>query len=249
MELSSPLFRAFRLPPHPSIAFVGAGGKTTALFEMARSAAPAVVTTTTHLAEAQSALADCHIVWSAGTPCDDLGLADHDGVMLVTGDLDAATGRLTGLSATQWRALRRCCAARGRTLLVEADGSRQRPLKAPAMHEPAIPEAIDAVVVVAGMLGCGLPLDDEHVHRPARFSAISGCPLGEPVTAEALAAVLIHPEGGLKNIPAGARRAALLSQADTPGLREQAAAIARLLRPVYDTVVVASFRNGWVENL
>ena len=247
MDLSAAIVAALQLPPHPCIAFVGAGGKTTAMFEMARAMAPAIVTTTTHLGESQSALADCHIVWTAGTPCASLGLLECAGVTLLTGGLDVHAGRLTGLSAPQWPALRRWCTLHERALLVEADGSRQRPLKAPAAHEPAIPDPVDAVVVVAGLLGCGLPLDDDHAHRPALFSAISGCPLGEPVSPEALAAALTHPSGGLKHIPAGARRAVLLNQADTPELRALAALVGRWLRPAYDEVVAASLRDGHVE--
>ena len=246
MELSRALAAALQLSRHPSVAFVGAGGKTTAMFEMARAMAPAIATTTTHLDESQTALADCHIIWSAETACADLALSDTADVILVSGDLDARSGRLSGLSAPQWAALRTWCARHERTLVVEADGSRQRPIKAPAPHEPVIPDPIDAVVVVAGLLGCGLPLDDEHVHRPARFSAISGCPLGEPVTPEALAAVLAHPDGGLKNIPTGAKRAALLTQADTPELRVLAASLAGRLRRTYDAVIVASLRGGYV---
>ena len=248
MELSAALAGALQIPPHPSIAFVGAGGKTAAMFAMARAMSPAIATTTTHLGEPQSASADCHIVWPAGVLCADLGLSECAGVTLLTGGLDVHAERLTGLSAPQWSALRRWCALHQRALLVEADGSRQRPLKAPAAHEPAIPDPVDAVVVVAGMLGLGLPLDDEHVHRPARFAAISGCALGEPVSPEALAAALAHPDGGLKNVPAGARRAVLLNQADTPELQTLAALVGRRLRSAYDAVLVASLRTGWVES-
>ena len=249
MELSATIVAALGLPPHPCIAFVGAGGKTTAMFEMARGIAPAIVTTTTHLGEFQSASADRHIVWTADTPCASLGLLECAGVTLLTGGLDVHAERLIGLSPPQWSALRRWCALHQRALLVEADGSRQRSLKAPAPHEPAIPHGIDAVVVVAGLLGCGLSLDNDHVHRPVRFAAISGCPIGEPVSAQALAAALAHSQGGLKNIPAGARRAVLLNQADTPELRRRAAELAGRLRRAYDAVIVASFRNGWAELL
>ncbi|MFO7693762.1 MAG: selenium cofactor biosynthesis protein YqeC [Vicinamibacterales bacterium] len=249
MELSSALAGALRLPAHPAIAFVGAGGKTTAMFNVARAMAPAIATTTTHLGDAQSVLADCHIVWEAGTPVADLRLLERGGVVLLTGGLDPDTGHLSGLSAPQWTALRRWCALHRRALLVEADGSRQRPLKAPAPHEPAIPDSVDAVVVVAGMLGCGLPLDADHVHRPDRFAAISGCRPGDPVTPEALAAALTHADGGLRNIPPGAGRAVLLNQADTPALQALAGLVGRRLRTAYDAVLVASLRGGRVELL
>jgi molybdenum cofactor cytidylyltransferase len=245
--LSHALVESLRLPPHPSIAFVGAGGKTAALFAMAHALAPSIVTTTTHLAAAQSELADQALVWPTSAACHDPGLEERDGVVLITGGPDREGARLSGLSAPQWTWLRRWCAVHHRTLLVEADGSRRLPLKAPAAHEPDIPDDVDAVVVVAGMLGCGLPLDDEHVFRARLFAAISGCRLGEPVSPEAIAAVLVHADGGLKRIPRGARRAVLLNQADTPELQQSAEEVARRVRPAYDAVAVASLRLGRVE--
>ncbi len=37
-------------------------------------------------------------------------------------------------------------------LLIKADGARQKPLKAPAEHEPPIPDFVETVVVVAGLI-------------------------------------------------------------------------------------------------
>jgi molybdenum cofactor cytidylyltransferase len=245
----SALADALRLPRQPVIAFVGAGGKTTALFSVARALAPAVVTTTTHLAIPEAADADRHVVWAADDSLGSVGPIDDSGVVLLTGPPHEGTGRLSGLDAHQWVALRRWCSEHDRPLLVEADGSRRRPLKAPADHEPVIPPDVDAVVVMAGMLGCGLPLDDNHVHRAARFSTLSGCPAGALVTPDALAAALVHPDGGLKHIQPGVRRAVWLNQADTPELRAQAVGMAPLLRTAYDVVAIASLRDGWVELL
>jgi molybdenum cofactor cytidylyltransferase len=60
------------------------------------------------------------------------------------------------------------------------------------------------------------------------------------ITPAALARVILHPKGGLKNIPAGARRIALLNQADTPELQAQAAAMRSELLPTFDAVIVSS---------
>jgi molybdenum cofactor cytidylyltransferase len=125
-------------------------------------------------------------------------------------------------------------------LLIEADGSRQRPLKAPADHEPVIPEFVDAVIVVAGMTGLGKPLTEQFVHRPEIFARLSGLARRATVTPEALTRLLTHPSGGMKNIPVGARRVALLNQADTPALQALAKMIAEQLLPCYHTVVAAS---------
>ncbi len=125
--------------------------------------------------------------------------------------------------------------------MVEADGSRQRSIKAPADHEPPIPSFIDLVVVVAGLDGLGKPLTSEWVHRPEIFSAISGLQLGDIITATAFAHVITHPEGGLKNIPVKARRIAMLNKADTLVLQAKAATLKQVLLHDYDAVLISSF--------
>ncbi len=73
-------------------------------------------------------------------------------------------------------------------LLVEADGSRGRPLKAHLPHEPVIPPHTDQVLLVAGLSGLGQPIQ-AAAHRPEQFAALCHQPVTAPVTPEALAAV------------------------------------------------------------
>jgi molybdenum cofactor cytidylyltransferase len=127
-------------------------------------------------------------------------------------------------------------------LLIEADGSRQKPLKAPEEHEPIIPEFVETVVVVAGLSGLGKPLTGEYIHRPEIFARLCGLGIGDTVTPEAIVSVLAHQAGGLKNIPPQARRVALLNQADTTELQSFAGRIAGELLPHYDAVISASLK-------
>jgi molybdenum cofactor cytidylyltransferase len=62
---------------------------------------------------------------------------------------------------------------------------------------------------------------------------------GQTISAEALTKVLTDPQGGLKNFPAGARRVALLNQADTHELQAAGQALAQQLMPAYDSVIVS----------
>src|SRR5512135_2482526 len=72
-------------PPHPTVAFVGAGGKTTAMFQLARDLPPPVlVTTSTHLGNWQISLADQHQPM-AQLQIKVQGRLDLSGVTLVTG--------------------------------------------------------------------------------------------------------------------------------------------------------------------
>jgi molybdenum cofactor cytidylyltransferase len=240
------LKHALRLTSAPCLAFVGSGGKTTALFRLARELnSPVVLTATTHMAASQRSLADHHI--AAATPADLLTLNDAKptGVLLVTGPQEGERSQGVARDVLDW--LHAYCEEHALPLFVEADGSRQRPLKAPEEHEPPIPPFVETVVVVAGLSALGQPLEDRFVHRPEIYTRLSGLTQGQSISSEALARVLTHPEGGLKNIPLGARRVSLLNQADTPELQAQGRAVADLLLPAYEAVVITSLQQRTIH--
>ncbi|RIK26246.1 MAG: putative selenium-dependent hydroxylase accessory protein YqeC [Anaerolineae bacterium] len=180
-----------------AVAFVGAGGKTTAMFRLARElAAPSViVAATTHLGAWQIPLADRHVIAESAGEIREIPA----GVTLVTGRVEGDRTQSVSASALFW--LREEAQSRGIPLLIEADGARQKPLKAPAAHEPPIPDFAETVVLVAGLSGLGKPITEESVFRAEKFRELSGAAEGESVTPEILRRVLTHPEGGLKNIP------------------------------------------------
>ncbi len=263
------LAKALRLDqiPAPRVAFVGAGGKTTALFQTARELAPCIVTTTTHLGGAwQAAEADEHIIVGEHDSIQDRlhpsGYAQKKSVVLVTGA--EKKNRLTSLSDDKLNWLAEYCESNSLPLLIEADGARSKPLKAPKAHEPVVPNFVDTVVVVAGLSGVGKNLAEENVYNADGFSKlqVTSHKLQEKtVTAELLVNALLHSEGGLKNIPANARKVALLNQADTPKRQATGGKIAKeLISPRsddfsrqrlrtevlttrgYDAVIVASLK-------
>ena len=239
------LIKAFRLPSSPTVAFSGAGGKTTAMFQMAHELdGPVIITTTTHLGVWQIPLTDKHIIAKTPAPIEAM---EHgmSGIILVTGEI--RDERTEPISDRVLRWLREFCGYHSLPLLIEADGSRQKPLKAPAEHEPAIPGFVKQVVQVVGLQGLGKPLSEECVHRPEIFTRLSGLKLGETITPEALVRVLNHPNGGLKNIPENTRRVVLLNQADTPELQSQADSIAKSLLPSYHSVTIASLKEEMIH--
>ncbi len=222
------------------IAFVGAGGKTTAIFQLARQLEPpALITTTTHLGAWQLSLADQHVIVT-----DTAGLSSLNarGVTLVTGPI-GADGKAGPVASDVAGWLHDISLESDFPFLIEADGGRQKPLKAPAKHEPAIPGFVDTVVCVAGLSGLGRPLTGDYVHRPGIFASLGGLKLGDEISAEALRRVLSHPDGGLKNVPPGARRVVLLNQADTAREQSQAGSLAASLTPAFDSAIVASLQG------
>ncbi len=229
------------------VALVGGGGKTSAMFRLARemvqSGGRAITTTTTRIFAAQIALSPAHVMAAAATRENVLAALAAHGQVLVIGETDPSTGKADGVSLDLFRLLRAWCPAA--CILNEADGSRMRPFKAPAGHEPVIPVETTLVVPVVGADVFGKPLDAEHVHRPELVSTLSGVPLGAPITPEIVARVLAHADGGRKGVPVGARVIVVINKVERLQDRAPARETAeRLLRePMVQAVLLTALRG------
>ncbi len=239
---------ALRLGDAPRLALTGAGGKTTALFQLARQfTGPVLLAASTHLSVEQARQADRHwMVADAGEIRRRETELLQPGSTLITGPV-GADERHYGASPEALDALYAAAERYHLPLIIEADGSRRRPVKAPAEHEPLIPAWVDMVAVVAGLSALGQPLNETWVHRPERFSALSEIDAGNPIMVDGLARVLSHAQGGLKDIPTSARRIALLNQVDTPALETAAGELAGLLRGAYHAVLCAALGRESVQ--
>ncbi len=192
------LHHALRLPSDTLsvVTLVGAGGKTSALFRLADEAVAGgrrvVTTTTTHIFASQAEQAQARLkVKPDRTDAVDWAaleaqLARH-GHCLIWSPTDSRTAGAGGkpTTASPTRSKRQglppeivdALAARAGDLgicliAIEGDGSRRRPVKAPASHEPVIPDCTTHLVAVAGLDGLGLPLDEPYVHRPEQVRAL-----------------------------------------------------------------------------
>jgi molybdenum cofactor cytidylyltransferase len=211
------------------VSIVGAGGKTTTLFALANELAArglrVVSTTTTFLhwprpGETPHILADPDLErLLAALPA---ALAEHGHVTLVT---DAERqDKVRGLEPDTIG--RVCGLPEADVVVLEADGARHRLIKAPAAHEPALPPETTHVIAVAGWPAVGRPLSDKVAHRLEQVCALTGLTPGDPIPPEALATLIVHPEGGRKRVPPGAQVWGMLSRVP-PDQREQALALAR----------------------
>lgn len=235
---------ALRVGQAPQVAFVGAGGKTSALFILARQfERPVLVATTTHLGVDQINLADEHVALAKPEDVTALNPAKLAAVTVFTG-WHTKENRIGGPDEATLNALGKFARQHELPLLIEADGARQLAFKAPANHEPAIPQFVDTVVVSVGLSALGVLLGGGKVHRPERVAELADISLETTLTPAAMARVLLNPDGGLKNIPPLARKVALLNQADTPELEGAASGLAPGLLKGFDAVLVAAFKQG-----
>ncbi len=226
------------------VSLVGAGGKTSLMYrlvaELRASGVGAVAATTTRIAPpapGEPALV-CAETW------EELArrLGPRPWAVVARRRLPADT--VEGIPP-EW------CDRIGReglagALVVEADGSARKPVKAPEAWEPVVPASSTLFVAVLGLSCVGEPLDGTHAHRPERNSAVTGVPPGARLTPGALARLLASEEGLLRGRPPRARAAAFLNQADVPGGTAAGREIAEFLLGEgcpYERVVVGSLRE------
>jgi molybdenum cofactor cytidylyltransferase len=210
---------AFGIKAKEVVSFVGAGGKTTSMFQLARELSATrrvVTTTTTRLAESQTNLAPFVIRvqgQSYARALVDLrkALKGNNHVLVVGAQTE--DGKVLGvdpLFIDQIVALEQVD-----HVLIEADGARFKDLKAPGEHEPVIPASTTLLVPVVGLNILGKPLDEEYVHRADHVTALTSAPAGAPVDEDLIVRVLLDEKGGMKNRPWHAPAIPLLNQVET----------------------------------
>jgi len=226
------------------ICLVGAGGKTSAMFRLAQELSDEgkkiLVTTTTAIyyptenQNGQIVIADLLL--------PDLFESISCGIT-VYGRALSNEGKLLGVDPELLDAL----FLKGifDYIIVEGDGSKGRPLKAPAGHEPVIPSLASKVLGLVGLDCVGKKVCPENVHRPELFCNISGCREGDIIDADMICRLIAHEEGLFKAVPSRAERYVVLNKAD--GEKERSAAgeiVQRLSDMGYETDGIVILKLG-----
>lgn len=144
------------------VAIIGAGGKTSLLFALAKEAKTlgknVLVTTTTHmwqLSKGQYDLIDLSGCYnfnidnnSCGSVCVG-GLVANDHAKMTAGDLSRLEKVITDFDL----------------VLIEADGAAGKPLKGWKENEPVVPHFTTHTLGVIDISSVGMTINDKHVHR------------------------------------------------------------------------------------
>lgn len=219
------------LPHGPAIVtFAGGGGKTSLLFALANAlaatGAPVLCTTTTKMLRPEPT------EWLGVDVRPDAGvesLPDHGALFAAFPPPDGVDSRkVIGFAPETIDAMR--AKRPDAWIVVEADGAAGRPLKAPAEHEPVIPSLTSVAIAVIGLDCVGQAFSPDMVFRADRVAAISGLKPGEPMTPEAIARLVPHPDGMFKNVPPGARRLLFCNKSDLSGAAGAGEALALAVR-------------------
>lgn len=229
------LLTAFQVPRGITAA-VGGGGKTGLLLALGKGLAAAgrervLLLTSTHILAPDICPA---LIDPTPQQVEDAfeALARQGRPLLLAAGCQAKDGRL-GPLAQPW--------PRADYLLVEADGSRMLPLKAPAAHEPVIPPDTRLVIGVAGISGVGRPIA-ACAHRPELYAALCGKAVEAEAAPEDVARVLWSRQGQRKGV--GCDYMPFINQADSP----QRLADARQAAALLPRAVVGAIRKDYYES-
>lgn len=98
-------------------------------------------------------------------------------------------------------------------VLIEADGSKGKPLKAPAEHEPVITSLTSITIGVIGLDSIGQILNESNFHRAELISKLISKEIGQPLDIEDVINLLLHNDGTFKD--SVGRKILVLNKADS----------------------------------
>jgi len=222
------------------VALVGAGGKKTTLYRLARAHAGRIGITATVAIPPFPEDLGAHVI-VAGTsalPALVAGAAQQHRIVAFARPSDKPD-RLAGLPSGEVRRIHE--SAGFDVTLVKADGARSRWIKAPDPDEPQLPEGVDTVIPVVSAHAIGERLREDIAHRVDRITAITGAQPGDIITPDLVARLLADEQGALK----GAGKATmvpLINMVDNDEIAvvaRQAARWALALTRRFDHVILA----------
>jgi len=242
--MSIALSQALSLTRGMTISVVGAGGKTTLIFALATELAAlghsVLVTTTTAIFHPDHGNQpyDKIVIGDIKKVCQYIPKAGQ--IMVAGQSHDLKTKKLKGYSPDKIARLQE-----GHSfdyILIEADGAKMLPVKAPADHEPVIPAWTDMVIGCIGLDCLGKPMDGQTVHRPKIFSAITKIGPGDTIQADHLVYLVAASQGLFKNTKKNMQKIVFLNKADTRELGKKGRTLAdKILKkcPQVDNCLVA----------
>ena len=196
---------ALGLGDHELVSLVGGGGKTTVLFALgAQLAGTVVLTTTTKMGRDRLAGHEPLVAPSDAALLN--ALADR---RVALAWRDVADHKALGVEpdvCDRWFGL-------ADHVVVEADGSRRMPFKAPLAYEPVVPSRTTTLVACVGAAALDAVIS-EQCQRPERVAAVAGCTPADRLTPSRLASVLLSDQGSRKGCTPSARFAVIINRVD-----------------------------------
>ena len=202
------------------VSIIGGGGKTTLLYEMAgfgvKNKQKVLVTTSTHIYRPPKEWHDQSL--------EAVERKFRTGRAAIIGSACRNPEKLSMPEPELFEAARE----KADLTLIEADGAKHLPCKAPAEHEPALLSCSALVIGVTGLSALGQPLG-KGCFRAERAAELLGCTMEHHITEEDLARLIASEQGQQKDLK-GRTFYAVLHQYEEKKYREAAEKLVELLR-------------------
>ncbi len=197
------------------IAITGGGGKTSLMFQLAREmldrSEKIVTTTTTKIFPPGPDQSPCTFLLDS---CDNPASLEQElercSHITVGRSILEPSGKLQGITTD----VVEYCRTVADRVLIEADGASGRPIKAPEAWEPVVPGFSDMVIHVIGLDCLGKQALAETVFRLEKFLSLTGLDPGGIIDVKTIARLAVHPDGGLKGVPAQKPAVLFLNKSD-----------------------------------
>ena len=234
------------------ICFVGAGGKTTTIFKLAKElkdhGKKVLVTTTTAIYYPDAGYCDEVII--DGSKDSGIFAGGKDGCITAFGREVSAEKKLLGADKDFIDELynKKIFSY----LLVEGDGAKRKPIKAPASYEPVIPESTTKTIGVIGLDSLGKKIDNNHVHRPELFCKVTGREMGEVIGEKEIVKLILSAEGLFKTAPDNSQKYLLLNKAENRKTQKSAMSIIGSVKENGSDIhgfIVASMVDGRIKKI
>lgn len=214
--------------------FIGAGGKTSAIFQVARELKArnkrVVVSTTTKMYYPNKE--QSQVVLIAPSEEEIARNIEEVGAVVIAGGHEA--GKITGISEE----LLQVVVQYADYILIEGDGSKRLPLKVPAVHEPVIPATSKKVVIVVGLASFNQPLE-AVCFRVEKAMALLGIASHERVNEETLRHLITSPKALQQGID-DKEQVLLLNQVDKIKNEETLDHIIKVIKKAYTYPIISS---------
>lgn len=204
------MLRELQIEKEMSIAFTGAGGKTTAVYtcvkEFLNKGVMAVAVTTTKMWEPREGF----FLWTKEGSTDQIIRTLHAyGKKPVTIGTELQNGKIGSIPETVMRELMNL----GVRLCIEADGAAGKWMKVPRCYEPAVPEWVDVQIGLVNRKAIGKSFL-EAAHRPEECAARFGKKEEDLISEDDITRLLLDENGILKG---NARRKIAVLSGFAPG--------------------------------
>jgi len=223
------------------ISFIGAGGKTTTMFNLAsryKKLSKKVLTTTTTKIMFPTEPNGCETyIFDASDNPRLLNKVKNGSITCIGQKPNFTKKKIIGIAPEY---INQIFAQKiFDVILVEADGAKQKPIKAPANHEPVIPQAATTVFGIIGTDAIGKKIEEKNVHRAEIFCQITSSKIGDIIDQNIITKLILSKNGLFTKTPNICQKILLLNKTQHANKTEQALNIANKIKEKAPNITTA----------